>query len=311
VTDQVNDRGWLDVGGGHRIYWEDWGNPAGVPVLFLHGGPGAGFGDTHKQLFDARRHHVLFHDQRGCGRSTPTAGTEHNTTADLINDVEALRQHAGWTSAHLAGGSWGATLSLLYALAHPRRVRSLTLWSIFLARRFDNEWVMNGPPRFFFPSEWERFIGMVPAEHRGDAAAAIDYYDERLRHKDKNIAFRYAVEWTLWETALTSLDYDPDRNEREITADPATLSIARLEAHYFAHGSFIPENHILNEIAVLRDLPCTVVQGRFDMCTPPTGAYDLAREYGDELNLRWVNSGHLRTDPEMNAALRESLNALR
>ncbi len=190
-------------------------------------------------------------------------------------------------------------------------MRSLTLWSIYLARRFDDEWVMTGPPRFFFPAEWERFIGMVPAEHRDDPGAVIDYYYEQLRHEDRSIAFQYAVEWTLWETALTSLNYDPARNETEISADPATPSLARLEAHYFAHRCFIPENYIINKIPILRDIPCTVVQGRFDMCTPPTNAYELARGYGHQLNLKWVNSGHLRTDPEMQNALQETINSLR
>jgi proline iminopeptidase len=306
----VNDHGLLDVDHGHRIYWEDWGNPAGVPVIFLHGGPGGGFNDSHKALFDADQHHVLFHDQRGCGRSTPFAETSNNTTPDLIDDIESLRRHAGWESAHVVGGSWGSTLALLYAIAHTRRVHSLVLWSIYLARHFDDEWVMNGPPRFFFPREWERFMATIPSQHRTNADTIMKYYDGRLHHEDSSIARKYAVEWTLWENTLTSLDYDPVRNERDAETGPATLSIACLEAHYFTNGCFIPENHIINEALTLRGLPCTVVQGRFDMCTPPIGAWDLARAYGDQLHLRWVNAGHLRTDPEMHAALRDTLHAL-
>jgi proline iminopeptidase len=311
VTDAVNDRGLLDVGRGHRIYWEDWGNPAGVPVILLHGGPGGGFNDTHKGLFDPDRHHVLFHDQRGCGRSTPFAETSHNTTADLIGDIESLRSQLGWSSAHVVGGSWGSTLGLLYSIAHPRRVRSLVLWSIYLARHFDDDWVMNGPPRFFFPNEWKRFTAMIPPPHRTSPSTMMEYYNSRINDADKSVAHKHAVEWTLWENALTSLDYDPVSNEQDVETDPKTLAIARLEAHYFTNGCFIPENHIINEIPTLRDLPCTVVQGRFDMCTPPIGAHDLARAYGDSLDLRWVNSGHLRTDPEMHTALRDALHTLR
>jgi proline iminopeptidase len=311
VAEDVNDRGFLDVGHGHRVYWEDWGSPDGVPVVFLHGGPGGGFGASHKALFDPDVHHVLFHDQRGCGRSTPFAETAHNTTADLIEDIESLRRHLGWTSAHVVGGSWGATLSLLYAIGHTRHVRSLTLWSVYLARRFDDEWVMDGPPRYFFPREWERFTGVIPPEYRASPDTMMKYYDSQLRDRDATVARRHAVEWTLWETALTSLDYDPDRNEREVEADPATLAVARLEAHYFTHGCFIPENHIIDTVSALRDVPCAVVQGRFDMCTAPVSAHELARAYGDRLQLRWVNAGHLRTDPEMHAALREALGALR
>jgi proline iminopeptidase len=310
VADQVNDRGLLDVGQGHRIYWEDWGNPSGVPVIFLHGGPGGGFNDTHKGLFDPGRHHVLFHDQRGCGRSTPFAETSGNTTADLINDVEALRRQVGWSSAHVVGGSWGSTLGLLYAIAHPQQVRSMVLWSIYLARQFDDEWVMNGPPRFFFPREWERFTALIPPQHRTSPSTMVEYYNSKIRDEDTSIAHKHAVEWTLWEKTLTSLDYDPVRDEQEVETDPATLAVARLEAHYFINGCFVPENHIINEVPALRDLPCTVVQGRFDMCTPPIGAHDLAQAYGDNLDLHWVNSGHLRTDPEMHAALRAALKAL-
>ncbi|SDS35576.1 prolyl aminopeptidase [Actinoplanes derwentensis] len=311
MADRVNDRGFLDVGDGHRVYWEDWGNPAGIPVIVLHGGPGAGFSNSHKALFDPERHHVVFHDQRGCGRSTPFGELRHNTTADLIGDVEALRRHFGWADAHVAGGSWGSTLGLLYALAHPGRVRSLLLWSIYLARKFDDYWVMDGPPRFFLPAEWERFISLVPERHRGDSAAIMRYYADRINDEDQTIARRYAMEWTLWEAALTSLIYDPARNERQASADPGVVAVARIEAHYFTQGCFLPENHLLAEVHALSKLPCTVVQGRFDMCTPPVAAHELARAYGAGLDLQWVNAGHLRTDPEMFSALRRAVHALR
>lgn len=310
MTDSVNDRGLLDVGDGHRIYWEDWGNPAGIPIIVLHGGPGAGFNDSHKALFDPARHHVLFHDQRGCGRSTPFAETAHNTTADLIADIEKLRQHLGWESAHIAGGSWGSTLSLLYALAHTDRVRSLVLWSIYLARSADDGWLMGGPPKYFFPNEWDRFIAMIPPEHRTDPRTMMRYYASRISDDDPAVAHRHAVEWTLWEMALISLDYDPVRNEQELETDPSALSIARLETHYIINGCFVPDNHILNELAAIQHLPCTVVQGRFDLCTPPIGARELADAYGANLRLQWVNSGHLRSEPEMKAALRTALAGL-
>ncbi|WP_430782444.1 prolyl aminopeptidase [Actinoplanes sp. G11-F43] len=303
--------GHLDVGDGHRVHWESWGNPAGVPVILLHGGPGAGYGDSHKALFDPARHHVLFHDQRGCGRSTPFAETGHNTTGHLIADIEALRRHLGWESAHLAGGSWGATLALLYAMRHPGRVRGLTLWSVYLARRADDAWAMGGPPRHFLPAEWDRFTGPVPADLRDDPEAVMAHYHRGLRDEDAAVARRHAVEWALWEAALTSLDYDPVRNERLATGDPTTVPIARLETHYFTNGCFIPENHILDAVGAVRHIPATLVHGRFDMCTPPAGAYELRQAYGENLALRWVNSGHLRTDPEMFAALRAATAALR
>lgn len=152
---------------------------------------------------------------------------------------------------------------------------------------------------------------MIPVEHRTDPGTMTAYYRERLDDVDPKVARLYAVEWTLWETALCSIEYDPARNELDVTTDPATVAVARLETHYFTNGCFLPENHILDGVAKLRDVPCVVVQGRFDMCTPPIGADELARAYGDGLRLDWVNAGHLRTDPEMNAALRGALSALR
>ncbi|MGX6603454.1 prolyl aminopeptidase [Micromonosporaceae bacterium Da 78-11] len=310
MTDFLNGSGLLDVGDGHRLYWEDWGNPAGVPVICLHGGPGAGFRDSHKALFDPAVHHVLFHDQRGSGRSTPLAGTAHNTTPDLIRDIAALMRLLGWESAHLAGGSWGSALSLLFAIEHPQRVRSLVLWGVYLVRQFENDWVNEGYPRFHFPAEWERFIGMVPEHRRTDGNAVMAYYAERMRDRDPVTARRFAVEWTLWETTLTSTGYQPAEVERQVTADASTVGTALLETHYFQNGCFVPANHILESVAAIRDIACTVVQGRFDMCTPPISAYDLAQAYGDRLSLRWVDAGHLRTDAELLAGLRVAMGEL-
>ena len=291
--------GHLDVGDGHSLYWEEWGNPAGVPVVCLHGGPGAAFNDSHKALFDPAVHRVLFHDQRGCGRSTPLASLEHNTTADLVADVDRLMTHRGFESAHVAGGSWGSTLSLFFALAHPARVRSLLLWAVWLTRREENDWVASGGPRRHFPREWERFISLVPESSRGSGQAITSYYADRIAGHD----LRHAREWTLWELSLCSLDYDPERLEREVAADPNTLASAAIETHFLRHGCFVSENHILDSIAAIRDIPCTVVQGRFDMCTPPATAYDLAAAYGPALTLQVVNAGHLRTEPALRAAL--------
>ena len=291
--------GHLDVGDGHSLYWERVGTPGAKPAVMLHGGPGAAFNDSHKALFDPAVHRVLFHDQRGCGRSTPFASLEHNTTADLVADVDRLMTHRGFESAHVAGGSWGSTLSLFFALAHPARVRSLLLWAVWLTRREENDWVASGGPRRHFPREWERFISLVPESSRGSGQAITSHYADRIAGHD----LRHAREWTLWELSLCSLDYDPERLEREVAADPNTLASAAIETHFLRHGCFVPENHILDSIAAIRDIPCTVVQGRFDMCTPPATAHDLAAAYGPALTLQVVNAGHLRTEPALRAAL--------
>ncbi|MCG7207454.1 prolyl aminopeptidase [Streptomyces arenae] len=298
--------GFLNVGDGHHLYWEDWGNPDGTPVMYLHGGPGASFQDDQKALFDPTAHRVLFFDQRGSGRSTPFASTENNTTAHLIGDIEKLLGHFGLDSVHVAGGSWGSALSLLYAIEYPERVRSLLIWSVYLVREFENRWVNEGFPRYQFPGEWERFISLVPEEHRVDGSSIMRFYAEKMRSDDEDEAARFAFEWTLWEMTLVSIQYDPAKLEAELREDRSMLSIALLETHYFTQGCFVPENHILDRIETLRHIPCQVVQGRFDMCTPAVSAYDLSRVYGDNLDLQWVNSGHLRTDPALFAALRQA-----
>ncbi|MFG1604592.1 prolyl aminopeptidase [Actinoplanes sp. NPDC049265] len=303
MSDHLIDSGHLPVGNGHEIYWEEWGAPDGVPVVCLHGGPGAGFNDTHKLLFDPERHRVLFHDQRGCGRSTPTAGLEGNTSAHLVADIEALMTHRGWDTAHVAGGSWGSSLSLLFAIAHPDRVRGLLLWSVYLLRRQDDEWLTLGGPRTHFPAEWETFIAPVPAELRAGARQVTDWYAGKFQTPD---GLRYARMWATWELSLCSANYDAAAVTRFVETDDNTLTCAIIESHFVRNGGFVPENFLLDSLGAIRHLPCHVVQGRFDMCTPPVEAYDLARAYGENLSLVLVNAGHLRTEPALAAALREA-----
>jgi proline iminopeptidase len=306
----INARGLLDVGDGHRVYWEDWGTPDGVPVLFLHGGPGDSFRADHQALFDPEQHRVLFFDQRGCGRSTPFASTDHNTTGHLLADIDRLLDHVGMDTAHVCGGSWGSALSLLYALHRPARVRSLLVWGVYLIRQFEDDWVNEGHPRHMLPAEWERFIALVPDEHRSDGDAIMDHYARKMRSPDQAEATRYAFEWTLWESTLESIAYDPDALEAALSEDPNTLSTALLETHYFTHGCFVPANFILDNVHTLRDIPCQIIQGRFDLCTPAVTAYDLQRAYGDNAVLRFVNAGHSVSDPLLSGALRQAAAAL-
>lgn len=307
MSDLINGADYLMVDDIHSVYWEDWGNPEGVPVLSLHGGPGSGFNDKHKKLFDPEKHHVLFHDQRGSGQSKPFAGTEKNTTQELVSDIEKLQNMAGFETAHVVGGSWGSALGLLYAIEHSERVKSMQLWGVYLGRQFENDWVNEGYPRYFLPTEWDRFIAMVPKEHRETGNDTMQYYAEKIRSDDEEEARRYATEWTLWESALTSIEYDPAQNEEEVKNDPKTTAVAVLETHYFMNNCFIPDNYILDSVDRISHIPASVVQGRYDMCTPPVSAYDLQKAYGENLNLQWVNSGHMRTDKLMFRALRKML----
>jgi proline iminopeptidase len=303
---QHSSSGYLSADG-HQIYWEDWGNPKAPLIMHLHGGPGSSFGAKHKLLYEPSQHRVIFHDQRGCGQSTPRGLLANNTVAALIADIDALRHQAGVEKITVAGGSWGSTLALLYAAAHPERVERLILWSVFLARKFEIDWVNEGYPRYTFPEAWERFISLVPASDRGNGESIMRFYATQVNGGDLERAKKYAAEWSLWEYSLTSLNYDQRRLESELAADEDTLHNTRIQLHYLQNKCFIPENYILDSIAKIRHIPCNVVHGRFDMCCPPFIAADLARAYGPKLRLQWVNSGHLRTEPEMLAALRATI----
>jgi len=301
----INSSGRLEVGGGHQIYWEDWGSPEGSPILSFHGGPGSCFSDKHKAHFDPKIHRVIFFDQRGCGKSLPFASTDNNTTQDTIDDAEKLREMLGINRWHVVGGSWGSALSLMYAVAHPDRVKSMMIWGVYTMRQFEDDWVNEGYPRHFFPNEWARFISFVPEEKRVNGLSIMEYYAEEMRSSDGDRAKKYAFEWTLWESVLLSIEYDPDHVESEVEGDPSTLPIALLETHYFLNNCFVEPDHIYKNIEKIRSIPCYAVQGRFDMCTPPETAQILGDAYGDMYELSYVNSGHLRSDIELKLKLTE------
>lgn len=300
--------GHLHVGGGHEVYFEERGNrDAKTAIIHLHGGPGSNFNETHLALYDFTQHHVIFFDQRGCGLSTPFAETASNTSQLLIADIELLREHFGFETVGVVGGSWGSTLALLYAIAHPERVSQMMLWSIFLNRQFEIDFVNDGRLRMWLPQAWDRFIALVPEEHRVSGNSTMAYYASMIWSDDEAVAQRYADEWTLWETALSSSVHDWDTLEVRTLGDKKNVSIARLETHYFLNQCFVEENHIVSNIDRFKHIPCDVIHGRRDMCTPPVSAFDLKELWGDQCSLTWVNSGHLRTDPEMFLMLRTTL----
>src|SRR5664279_3551553 len=209
MNEHINSNGRLDVGNGHQIYWEDWGNQSAKPIIHLHGGPGTGFSDSHKQIYDPAIHRVIFHDQRGCGQSQPFGETKHNTTQDLISDIEKLKQHLGITGkTNVAGGSWGSALALLYAIAHPETVEKMLIWSIYTVRKAENDHVLEGYAKPFFPEAWGRFIRLVPAEHRLNGTSIMKFYASKMRSSSPQEAEKYALEWSLWEYNLVSLNYD-------------------------------------------------------------------------------------------------------
>lgn len=301
----IRQSGYLDVGDGHKIYYEDWGNPDGFPIMHFHGGPGAGFNDSHKLLYDPDKHHVIFFDQRGAGKSTPFAEIKDNTTQKLIDDTEGLRIHLGIEKMHLVGGSWGSTMALCYAIAYPERVNSIVLWAIYLASQFENDFVAGGYAKYTYPEAWERFIKLVPQAKRSNGNSITKYYSDKLQSDDETVVKQHADEWALWETSLLTLNYDQKRIEQEVVGDSNNIPLSRLETHYFLNGCFISDNYILEKISTINQLPCYVVQGRFDNCTPPSTAYKLSKAYGSNLTLQIVNAGHKRTEPKLLAALRK------
>jgi proline iminopeptidase len=290
--------GLLEVDG-HRVYWERSGTPGATPAVFLHGGPGAGCSPVHRQLFDPDRYDLLLFDQRGCGRSTPHAGLEHNTTWDLVADIERLRELAGVDRWLVFGGSWGSTLALTYAETHPERVTALVLRGIFLLRRGELRWYYQEGASWIFPDIWEGFLAPIPEAERGDLIAA---YRRRLTGDDPAERLRCAKAWSTWEGSTLSLHLKPQRGEA-YGEDEYALAFARIENHYFVHGAWLDEGQLLRDVDRIRHIPGVIVQGRYDICTPMRSAWDLHRVW-PEAELQVVpDAGHAFDEPGITTAL--------
>jgi proline iminopeptidase len=292
--------GHLDVGNRHKIYWEDWGNPRGFPIIFLHGGPGAGISDRHKLSYDPLKHRVIFFDQRGSGKSTPYASIKHNTTQDLIADIVKLRKHLNIKRAHLVGRSWGSALALAYAISHPESIKHMVIGGVYFGTSFENNHISAGYAKYTYPEAWERYIALVPDDHRTDGTSITQYYANKMNSSNIKEAKKYADEWTLWEASTLSLSYDKRKLETEILSED-NLAIAKLETHYFLNNCFMPDNYILDNVNKIKHIPCYVIQGRFDNYTPPITAYSLSKAYGKNLTLQWISAGHSGKDPEISA----------
>ena len=284
--------GFLAVDSGHALYWETCGNPNGIPTLFLHGGPGGGCSATSRRFFDPSRYRIILFDQRGCGRSTPTGSLESNTTAHLIDDIETLRQFLHIENWLLFGGSWGATLALRYAQQYPQRVSAMVLRAVFTARQSELDWLYGANGRGaanIFPEAWARFVEFIPKPERADLIAA---FHARLTGGDAEIETAAARAWCVWEDALATFLPSP------LFSDEVALrSLARIEAHYFVHRAFLCEGQLLADANLLRDIPGVIVQGRYDMISPMSTAWELHRAWPGS-SLRIVpNAGHASSEP--------------
>ncbi len=292
-------QGVLEVGHGHRIHWEQCGNPDGIPVVFLHGGPGGGCSPMQRRLFDPRAWRILLFDQRGCGRSTPHAGLDHNTTWDLVADIERLREMTQTQRWLVFGGSWGSTLALAYAQRHPERATGLILRGIFTLRRAELLWYYQEGASWIFPDKWERFLAPIPADERHDLIAA---YRRRLTGADARAQIEAARAWSLWEGETLTL-----RPSAEIAAqhgdDRYALAFARIENHYFAHGAWLEEGQLLRDVHRIAHLPGVIVQGRYDVATPARSAWDLHRAWPSASFHLIDDAGHATTEPGILDAL--------
>jgi proline iminopeptidase len=286
-------RGWLDVDTGHRVYWERCGTPGATPAVFLHGGPGAGCSPDHRRLFDPARYDLLLFDQRGCGRSTPAASLDANTTWDLVADIERLRELAGVDRWLVFGGSWGSTLALAYAEAHPERVTALVLRGIFLLRRAELLWYYQEGASWLFPDLWASFVAPIPAGERGDLMAA---YRRRLTGDDPAERQAAARAWSIWEGSTITLLPREDI-AGHYGEDAFSLAFARIENHYFVHDAWLEEGQLLRDVDRIRQIPGVIVQGRYDMATPARSAWDLHQAW-PEADFHLVpDAGHAFDEP--------------
>jgi proline iminopeptidase len=300
------DTGMLAVGGPHKIYWEQSGNPSGVPVVFLHGGPGAGASPAHRRFFDPAHYRIVIFDQRGAGRSKPLGEIADNDTPSLIEDIERLRAHLGIERWHVFGGSWGSTLAIAYAEHHADRVMSLCLRGIFLCRKSEIQWFLYGM-RHFMPESWREFSGHLPEEERGDL---LKNYYRRLIDPDPAVYMPAARKWSVYEARGCTLLPSPETIDA-FSTDVVALGIARMEAHYFIHGIFLPENFLLDNVHRIRHIPGVIVQGRYDLVCPPNSADDLRQLWPEAEFIMIPDAGHSAMETGIRSALVAAMDRFR
>ena len=287
------ETGMLVVGEGHSLYYERVGTPGAKPAVFLHGGPGGGMSPNHRRQWDPARYDVLLFDQRGCGKSLPFAEIEHNDTWRIVADIERLRVMCGHEKWQVFGGSWGATLALAYAQTHPERVSELILRGVFLAREREKNWLYRYGASEIMAEQWASFSGHIPEAERGDLVRA---YHDRLTSDDEAVRLAAAKEWSLWEGSVATLLPDPDLLDQ--FAEPAkAVPFARICARYFLNDFYLEEAQLLRDAHKLAGIPGIIVQGRHDICCPPSSAWALKQAW-PEVDLRIVHdAGHAASEP--------------
>jgi proline iminopeptidase len=291
--------GRLPVDDLHTIYWEECGNPTGVPVLFLHGGPGAGCSPEHRRFFDPQYYRIVLFDQRGAGRSTPHGETRNNTPAHLVSDIESLREMLKIPQWHVFGGSWGSTLALAYAETHPQPCSSLTLRGIFLLQAHEVDWFLHGM-RNFAPQAWDQFVEFLPESLRGDLC---DGYWTQLNHELPEIRAAAANSWAGYEAKSVSLRTNGTAVASGPIASASAVGLARLEVHYMRSNQFVPNDALMRGVERVRHIPCAIVQGKYDLLCPPITAVALHKAWPESTLQIIEEAGHSAFEPGIRAAL--------
>lgn len=292
----------LQVDARHELHVEECGSPDGLPAIFLHGGPGAGCEDYHRQFFDPQHYRLVLYDQRGAGRSTPHADLTNNTTAHLVDDLEKLREELRIEQWLVFGGSWGSTLALAYAQAHPKRVLGMILRGIFLCRRRDLLWFYQEGANYLFPDYWQDFLAPIPAAERDDLMQA---YHRRLTGTDELMCMKAAKAWALWEARCSNLQHDA--RVVEAFSDPhMALGLARIECHYFVNRIFLPDGHLLAQADRLQGIPGILVHGRYDVPCPVEQAFALHAAWPDSRLDLIAEAGHSARELGISTALVEA-----
>jgi len=292
----------LPVGGGHELYVEECGNPKGVPAVFVHGGPGGGCNADSRRFFDPRRYRIVLFDQRGCGRSRPHASLDHNTSQDLVADMELIRARLGIDKWLVFGGSWGSTLALLYAETHPAQVLALVLRGIFLATKSELDWFYRGGISHIFPDHFADFVAPIPVPERGDLVRA---YHKRLTDKDPDVQRRAAETWSMFEARCSTL-LPSESLVNYFTEPDVAIAVSRIECHYFIHDCFLEKDQLVRDVERVRGIPAAIIQGRYDVVCPPSAAWRLKQAW-PEADLRFIpDAGHSASEPSTRSALVEA-----
>ena len=303
---EPHEQGILKVSPMHSIYWERSGNPSGLPVLIVHGGPGGGSSPSYRRYFDPVKFNIIQFDQRGCGRSTPHSELKENTTHHLIEDIEKLRHFLKLERWHVFGGSWGSTLSLIYAIQHTERVLSLTLRGIFLCRKHELSWFYQNGASEIFPEEFDLYQSVIPPNERSDLIKA---FHSRLTSQNNSERARAAYAWTRWEIS-TSFLMPRELSIKKAANDNFSDSFARIECHYFTNNIFLEDNYILKNITMLKDIPISIVQGRYDVVCPMRSAWDLDNSLSSSKLYVIDNAGHSMKEIGISNKLIELTNEL-